>query len=94
MRRGVGEAGVDVEVEVELEGDIVPVMVGGELSGRRRDLEERNLGKVIDPLRMLSCVLCKKSGRSYVMHGLRNWFRWLLKLLNALPRNTKVPTAM
>ena len=33
MRRGVGEAGVDVEVEVELEGDIVRVMVGGELSG-------------------------------------------------------------
>ena len=60
--RGVGlggEAAVEVEVEVDMVQVIVGMMGGGVI-GRIWGLEERLLQKVIDPLRMLSCVLWKK----------------------------------
>ena len=58
-----GGVGGEAEVEVEVEVDMVRVivgMMGGGLIGRSWGLEERFLQQVIDPLRMLSCVLWKK----------------------------------
>ncbi len=57
--------GVGGDAEVEVEFDMVRVivgMMGREQIGSSWGLEERFLQKVIDPLRMLSCVLWKKVG--------------------------------
>ena len=98
MRRGVGEevGGLAVvDAGVDILRWVIGEMMGGKLSGRRWGAEERFRKRVIDPLRMLWCVLWK-SGRSYVMHELRNWFRFLLieatSPSQALCIFSKVPT--
>ena len=77
--RGCGDAEVDgVEVDMVL-------LMGRELVGRRWGLEERSLQQVIDPLRMLSWVLWKKSGG---LMSCMNWNSGITELVPMSPEAT------